>query len=67
MITFGGGRHFCLGASLARMEARTVLEALLEVAPTLHLADAMEWRTDNPTVRIPRTLNISLRAEGNSR
>jgi cytochrome P450 len=67
MITFGGGRHFCLGASLARMEARAVLEALLEIAPRLRLSDTVEWRTDNPTVRIPRELNISLPAEGNQR
>lgn len=65
MLTFGGGRHFCLGASLARMESRTVLEALLEVAPRLHLTETIEWRTENPTVRIPRKLNISLPAEGN--
>lgn len=62
MITFGGGRHFCLGASLARMEARVVLESLLEIAPSLQVSDGVEWRTDNPTVRIPRELNISLPA-----
>ncbi len=26
----GGGAHFCLGASLARMEIRVLLEALVE-------------------------------------
>lgn len=29
ILSFGGGRHFCLGANLARMEARIVLEALV--------------------------------------
>jgi hypothetical protein len=29
IMSFGGGRHFCLGANLARLEARIVLRALV--------------------------------------
>ncbi|MEU3985255.1 cytochrome P450 [Streptomyces sp. NPDC026672] len=29
-LTFGGGLHYCLGAALARLEARVLLTALLE-------------------------------------
>jgi cytochrome P450 len=37
-LGFGHGVHFCLGANLARMEARVALGALLGRHPDLHLA-----------------------------
>ena len=44
--SFGGGRHFCLGAPLARMEAQEALLALTERHPNLRLADdAAQLRT----------------------
>ncbi|MEE1753556.1 cytochrome P450 [Streptomyces sp. SP18CS02] len=37
-LTFGGGVHYCLGAALARLEARTLLAGLLRRFPTLRPA-----------------------------
>ncbi|WP_343235638.1 cytochrome P450 [Streptomyces sp. SID10815] len=37
-LTFGGGAHYCLGAALARLEARTLLSHLLKRFPDLALA-----------------------------
>ena len=43
--SFGGGIHFCLGAPLARLEARLAVGALLERFPHLRLADEPPvWR-----------------------
>jgi cytochrome P450 len=45
-IAFGGGPHICIGAPLARIEARHVYLKLLEKYPNLRLApQAMNWRT----------------------
>jgi cytochrome P450 len=39
-LAFGHGVHFCLGAPLARLEARIALTALVERLPGLRRADA---------------------------
>ncbi|MGI5353097.1 cytochrome P450 family protein [Streptomyces sp. CA-250714] len=41
-LSFGHGVHFCLGAPLARMEARTALPALFDRFPKLSLAQPAE-------------------------
>jgi len=48
-LSFGFGPHFCLGAALARLEARTVLYILLERFATLEAAGPIE-RTASPVI-----------------
>jgi cytochrome P450 len=58
-LTFGKGIHYCLGASLARMEIAAVLEMLSQRAPTLRLAPGQELEYPiNTCVRGPRALQL---------
>src|ERR687893_54975 len=46
-LSFGQGIHFCLGAPLARMEAQTAVNTLLDRMPGLRLKvspDSLRWR-----------------------
>ncbi len=42
-VAFGHGIHFCVGAPLARLEARVALPVLIERLPGLALASAEPW------------------------
>jgi cytochrome P450 len=59
-ISFGHGIHFCLGAQLARMEARVAVEELFELMPRIEVVtrdDELEY----PTVamlRSPKSLLV---------
>ncbi|HEX9683611.1 MAG TPA: cytochrome P450 [Acidimicrobiales bacterium] len=46
-VAFGFGEHFCLGAQLARLEARVFLEELAARAATLEVTGPVERRRSN--------------------
>jgi cytochrome P450 len=58
-LSFGSGPHLCLGAPLARLEARVVLEELTAALPGLRLADGQSFEF-MPIIafRGPRTLHV---------
>ena len=43
-LAFGAGAHFCLGAPLARLEARIAFSALLRRFPALQLRTEPQWQ-----------------------
>jgi cytochrome P450 len=46
-LAFGHGGHFCLGATLARLEVRLVLDGLLDRFAEIRLAGPVEWTRSN--------------------
>ncbi len=58
-ITFGRGPHFCLGAHLARAEARVALQTLLSRFPVLESAGEFRY-AQHPIIRALSTLPIRL-------
>jgi cytochrome P450 len=46
-LAFGHGVHYCLGAHLARLEVRVVLEELLPRFARFELAEPVQWTRSN--------------------
>jgi cytochrome P450 family 144 len=56
-VTFGKGVHFCVGAALARLEARIVLAMLLERTSWIEAADIGDWL---PSILVRRRERLQL-------
>jgi cytochrome P450 len=62
-LGFGHGVHFCLGASLARLEVRVMLSELLQRFPQVRVVAPVEWTRSNRHTGI-RRLMVELSREG---
>lgn len=61
-LGFGYGIHFCLGAPLARLEARVVFEELLFHCPPFSRTDAPVVRGEGVMIHGPKTLPLRFEA-----
>lgn len=62
--TFGFGEHFCIGSSLARLEASIALEVLLVRLPDLALADEYTYEPHGPLMmRGVKTMPVTFATE----
>jgi len=59
-VAFGFGEHLCLGASLARLEARLVFEELLHRHPSYEIANAPVYEPSTLTRNLKR-LDVAFR------
>ena len=58
-LGFGLGNHFCLGASLARLEARVALQTIFERLPNWRIETADVTRHGSWLIRGPTTLPLT--------
>ena len=60
LVSFGGGRHFCLGANLARLESRIALDELVRRVRTIDVDESKARRVHSVNVRGFAHLPISV-------
>ncbi len=65
-IAFGHGIHSCLGAALARMEARIALGKFLQRAPEFELAETEPWHPRR-ALHVHGPTNLRLRVKAPTR
>ena len=65
-VAFGHGPHFCLGARLARLEIRVLVEAMLDAVGGLERTGPVEWTRSNKHTGV-RHLPVRAVAAGTAR
>ena len=63
-VSFGRGRHRCVGAPLARLVLRTALGAFLDRVESVALAPGWEYRSETFGRWGPRTLEVEWKKDG---
>jgi len=59
-MTFGYSTHFCLGAALARLEARVIIEEMLDRYPEWHVDESKVEMVHTTTVRGPAAVPVQV-------
>ena len=63
-LSLGKWRHFCLGAPLARLEAKIALERLSERIPQLRLSEGADLSEYVRNLVVPSLLSLDVAWEG---